>query len=94
MPAEFVVSKPVVTGGAQGLGAAVARRLAGEGMPVPLLDIKADRAKDDNWDQVIAVNMTGCASDSAPPPLGFAPIPPAASYSSPRWWPTPEIPVR
>jgi enoyl-[acyl-carrier-protein] reductase (NADH) len=30
-------------------------------MSVPLLDIKADRAKDDDWDQVIAVNLTGRA---------------------------------
>jgi 3-oxoacyl-[acyl-carrier protein] reductase len=46
MPADFAVSKAVITGGAQGLGAAIARRLAGEGMAVSLLDIKADQAKE------------------------------------------------
>jgi 3-oxoacyl-[acyl-carrier protein] reductase len=46
MPADFAVSKAVITGGAQGLGAAIARRLALEGMSVSLLDIQADRAKE------------------------------------------------
>jgi len=46
MPADFAVSKAVITGGAQGMGAAIARRLALEGMSVSLLDIQADRAKE------------------------------------------------
>jgi NAD(P)-dependent dehydrogenase (short-subunit alcohol dehydrogenase family) len=44
MPARFAVSKAVVTGGAQGIGAAVARRLAEESISVALLDIQAEAA--------------------------------------------------
>jgi 3-oxoacyl-[acyl-carrier protein] reductase len=44
MPARFAVSKAVVTGGAQGIGAAIARRLAEESMSVALLDIQAEAA--------------------------------------------------
>ncbi len=46
MPAGYAVSKAVVTGGAQGIGAAIALRLAREGLTVSLLDIQADRAAD------------------------------------------------
>jgi 3-oxoacyl-[acyl-carrier protein] reductase len=46
MPAVFPVSKAVVTGAAQGIGATIAHRLASEGMSVALLDIQADRAKE------------------------------------------------
>jgi 3-oxoacyl-[acyl-carrier protein] reductase len=46
MPAAFTVSKAVITGGAQGLGAAIARRLAREGMSVSLLDIQTDQVKE------------------------------------------------
>lgn len=44
MPANFAVSKALVTGGAQGLGAAIAHRLAEEGLSVALLDLNADEA--------------------------------------------------
>jgi len=44
MPARFAVSKAVVTGGAQGIGEAIARRLAAEAMSVTLLDIQAEAA--------------------------------------------------
>jgi len=44
MPARFAVSKAVVTGGAQGIGAAIARRLAAESMSVALLDIQSEAA--------------------------------------------------
>ena len=44
MPARFAVSKAVVTGGAQGIGAAIAGRLAAEAMSVTLLDIQAEAA--------------------------------------------------
>src|SRR5947209_3772888 len=35
---RFSVSKAIVTGGARGIGAAIARRLAGEGLSVAILD--------------------------------------------------------
>jgi 3-oxoacyl-[acyl-carrier protein] reductase len=63
MPADFAVSKAVITGGAQGLGAAIARRLAGERMSVSLLDIKADRAKE-TADRI--------ASETGSPTFSFA----------------------
>jgi NAD(P)-dependent dehydrogenase (short-subunit alcohol dehydrogenase family) len=44
MPARFAVSKAVVTGGAQGIGAAIARRLAAESISVALLDIQVEAA--------------------------------------------------
>jgi 3-oxoacyl-[acyl-carrier protein] reductase len=43
---RFSVSKAVVTGGAQGIGAAIARRLASEGMAVSILDINATGSKE------------------------------------------------
>ncbi len=46
MPNKFSVTKAVVTGGAQGIGAAIAHRLAAEGMSVCLLDINAAGARD------------------------------------------------
>ena len=39
MAVRYSVSKAVVTGGAQGIGAAIAQRLAAEGMAVCLLDV-------------------------------------------------------
>lgn len=44
MPAQLAVSKAVVTGGAQGIGAAIATRLATEGAAVAILDLQAERA--------------------------------------------------
>jgi 3-oxoacyl-[acyl-carrier protein] reductase len=44
MTATYSVRKAVVTGGAQGIGAEISRRLASEGMTVTVLDINADRA--------------------------------------------------
>jgi NAD(P)-dependent dehydrogenase (short-subunit alcohol dehydrogenase family) len=46
MPAVFAVSKAVITGAAQGIGAAIAHRLAGEGMSVALLDVQGDRVRE------------------------------------------------
>ncbi len=46
MSVQYSVSRAVVTGGAQGIGAAVARRLAGEGLAVSLLDINEIGAKE------------------------------------------------
>ena len=46
MSTQYSVSKAVVTGGAQGIGAAVARRLAGEGFTVSLLDVNDVGAKE------------------------------------------------
>jgi 3-oxoacyl-[acyl-carrier protein] reductase len=46
MTATYSVRKAVVTGGAQGIGAEIARRLASEGMTVTVLDIDADRARE------------------------------------------------
>ena len=43
---EYSVSRAVITGGAQGLGAAIAHRLATEGMTVALLDVNAQGARD------------------------------------------------
>jgi len=63
MPADFAVSKAVITGGAQGMGAAIARRLALEGMSVSLLDIQADRAKETAED---------IALETGSPTFGFA----------------------
>lgn len=44
MPAKFEVSRAVVTGGARGIGAAIAKRLATEGLAVTLLDVNGDEA--------------------------------------------------
>jgi 3-oxoacyl-[acyl-carrier protein] reductase len=43
--ASFAVSKAVVTGGAQGIGAAIAERLAGEGLSVAILDVNEAGAR-------------------------------------------------
>ena len=45
MPATYSVGKAVITGGAQGLGEAIAYRLAADGLSVSLLDLQADRAR-------------------------------------------------
>lgn len=44
MPATLAVTRAVVTGGAQGIGAAIVRRLAAEGAAVAILDRHADLA--------------------------------------------------
>ena len=46
MSTHYSVSKAVVTGGAQGIGAAIATRLAGEGFSVALLDVNDVGAKE------------------------------------------------
>jgi 3-oxoacyl-[acyl-carrier protein] reductase len=46
MTATYSVRKAIVTGGAQGIGAEISRRLACEGMTVTVLDINADRASE------------------------------------------------
>ena len=46
MSKSFSVSRAVVTGGAQGIGAAIAYRLASEGISVALLDVNVDRAQE------------------------------------------------
>lgn len=46
MSVRYSVSRAVVTGGAQGIGAAIALRLAGEGLMVSLLDINEVGAKE------------------------------------------------
>lgn len=46
MSSHYSVSKAIVTGGAQGIGAAIGRRLAGEGLAVALLDINDVGAKE------------------------------------------------
>jgi 3-oxoacyl-[acyl-carrier protein] reductase len=43
--ASFAVSKAVVTGGAQGIGAAIAERLAREGLSVAILDVNEAGAR-------------------------------------------------
>jgi len=43
---RFSVSKAVVTGGAQGIGFSIARRLAGEGLSVSILDVNDVGAKE------------------------------------------------
>jgi 3-oxoacyl-[acyl-carrier protein] reductase len=45
VPAQLAVSKAVVTGGAQGIGAAIAGRLAAEGATVTILDRQTERAE-------------------------------------------------
>ncbi len=45
MPAQLAVSKAVVTGGAQGIGAAIASRLAADGATVAILDVQVERAE-------------------------------------------------
>ena len=42
MPATFSVKRAVVTGGAQGIGAAIGARLASEGLEVTLLDLNRE----------------------------------------------------
>lgn len=44
MPPRYSVRHAVVTGGARGIGAAITRRLASEGLAVAVLDIDADEA--------------------------------------------------
>ena len=46
MSAQYSVSKAVVTGGAQGIGEAIARRLAAQGLAVCLLDVNDVGAKE------------------------------------------------
>ncbi len=46
MTPAFSVSKAVITGAAQGIGAAIAARLAAEGLTVSLLDVNDVRAKE------------------------------------------------
>ena len=46
MSERFSVSKAVVTGGAQGLGAKIAERLANEGLSVTVLDVNETAAKE------------------------------------------------
>ncbi len=46
MGSQFSVSRAIVTGGAQGLGAAIAQRLAHEGMSVSVLDVNDVGAKE------------------------------------------------
>jgi 3-oxoacyl-[acyl-carrier protein] reductase len=43
---NYTVSKAIVTGGAQGIGAAIAKRLAAEGLSVSVLDVNDVGAKD------------------------------------------------
>ena len=43
---EYSVSKAIVTGGAQGIGAAIAQRLSAEGLTVSVLDINESGAKE------------------------------------------------
>lgn len=43
---EFSVSKAIITGGAQGIGFAIAHRLSSEGMTISVLDINEGGAKD------------------------------------------------
>lgn len=45
MAATFSVTRAVVTGGAQGIGAAIGARLAKEGLDVTLLDLDRDRVE-------------------------------------------------
>ena len=47
MSTKYSVSKAIVTGGAQGIGAAIARRLAEEGLAVSLLDVNDVGAKEE-----------------------------------------------
>ncbi len=47
MSTHYSVSKAIVTGGAQGIGAAISRRLAEEGFSVALLDVNDVGAKDE-----------------------------------------------
>ena len=46
MSTRFSVSKAVITGGAQGIGASIAHRLASEGMSVSVLDVNDVGAKE------------------------------------------------
>ena len=46
MTNRFSVSKAVITGGAQGIGASIAQRLAEEGMSVSVLDVNDVGAKE------------------------------------------------
>ena len=46
MSDRYSVAKAVVTGGAQGIGAAIAHRLASEGLSVTVLDVNAAGAQD------------------------------------------------
>ena len=43
---EYTVSKAIVTGAAQGIGAAIAHRLSSEGLTVSVLDLNAAGAKE------------------------------------------------
>ena len=63
MSERFSVSKAVVTGGAQGLGAKIAERLAKEGLSVTVLDVNEAAAKD---------TAERIAAQSGSPVYGFA----------------------
>src|SRR6476469_3741491 len=43
---EYSVSKAIITGGAQGIGATIAQRLAAEGLTVSLLDANGEGASE------------------------------------------------
>ncbi len=60
---EFSVSKAIITGGAQGIGFAIAHRLSAEGMTVSVLDINESGARD------AAEKLT---ADTGNPAFGFA----------------------
>jgi 3-oxoacyl-[acyl-carrier protein] reductase len=62
MAASFSISKVVVTGGARGIGEAIARRIAGEGLAVAILDIDEAAA---------SATAEDIASSTDAPVLGF-----------------------
>ena len=61
--ATYSVSKAIITGGAQGIGAVIGQRLSAEGMTVSLLDVNGDGASE------AAEKIT---SDTGNPAFGFA----------------------
>ena len=52
MSDRYSVSKAVVTGGAQGIGAAIAQRLAADGLSVTVLDVKPPTGPHDRYLEV------------------------------------------